>query len=113
MLVALGVVHHLSDFRFRNLAREHSNDRNPLTMDGQHDLHGLIMINAEKQGITPEELIAKSRAEHEADFQDFGIAEGLGHEPRRTQLFGQFAVLLLAARGQHQNRQIGQIPIFA
>lgn len=39
------------------------------------DSHGTpIMINAEKQGITPEELIAKSRAEHEADFEDFGIA---------------------------------------
>lgn len=38
------------------------------------DTHGTpIMISAEKQGITPETLIAKSAAEHRTDFKDFGI----------------------------------------
>ena len=34
------------------------------------DTHGTpIMINAKKQGITPEQLIAKSKKEHLEDFQ--------------------------------------------
>ncbi len=38
------------------------------------DTHGTpIMISAEKQNITPEALIAKSAAEHSADFHDFAI----------------------------------------
>ena len=39
------------------------------------DTHGTpIMINAKKQGITPEQLIAKSKKEHLEDFSAFGIA---------------------------------------
>ncbi|MFT7300532.1 MAG: methionyl-tRNA synthetase [Porticoccus sp.] len=38
------------------------------------DAHGTaIMLKAEQRGITPEELIAQVRAEHEADFDDFLI----------------------------------------
>ena len=38
------------------------------------DAHGTaIMLKAEQRGITPEELIAQVRAEHEADFGDFLI----------------------------------------
>ncbi|MCB0413389.1 MAG: methionine--tRNA ligase [Bdellovibrionales bacterium] len=39
------------------------------------DTHGTpIMINARKQGITPEELIGKSKEEHLKDFNDFHVA---------------------------------------
>ncbi|MFZ3231162.1 MAG: methionine--tRNA ligase [Pseudobdellovibrio sp.] len=39
------------------------------------DTHGTpIMIKAREQGITPETLIAKSFADHTADFKDFSIA---------------------------------------
>lgn len=38
------------------------------------DAHGTaIMLTAEKQGISPEEQIAKVKAEHEADFAEFNI----------------------------------------
>ncbi|MDP6968746.1 MAG: methionine--tRNA ligase [Gammaproteobacteria bacterium] len=39
------------------------------------DAHGTaIMLRAEVEGITPEQLIAKVQAEHEADFADFKIS---------------------------------------
>lgn len=39
------------------------------------DAHGTpIMISAEKQNITPEQLVAKIHALHEQDFADFGIS---------------------------------------
>ncbi|WP_419813274.1 methionine--tRNA ligase [Bacterioplanoides sp.] len=39
------------------------------------DAHGTaIMLRAEKEGISPEEQIARVKAEHEADFADFQIA---------------------------------------
>lgn len=39
------------------------------------DAHGTpIMLRAQAEGITPEELIAKSSREHQADFADFHIA---------------------------------------
>ncbi|MEM8844126.1 MAG: methionine--tRNA ligase, partial [Pseudomonadota bacterium] len=39
------------------------------------DAHGTpIMIRAQHEGITPEELIAKTKEEHEKDFADFHIA---------------------------------------
>jgi methionyl-tRNA synthetase len=39
------------------------------------DAHGTpIMLNAQKLGISPEELIAKTDKEHRADFADFNIA---------------------------------------
>jgi methionyl-tRNA synthetase len=38
------------------------------------DAHGTpIMLRAQNEGITPEELIAKTKDEHQADFADFGI----------------------------------------
>lgn len=38
------------------------------------DTHGTpIMVRARKEGITPEQLIAKSHEEHTADFVDFGV----------------------------------------
>ena len=38
------------------------------------DAHGsAIMLRAEKEGITPEQLIDGVRAEHMADFADFGV----------------------------------------
>ena len=39
------------------------------------DAHGTpIMLRAEKEGISPEELISKMNAEHQRDFQDFGLS---------------------------------------
>ena len=39
------------------------------------DAHGsAIMLRAEKEGITPEQLIAQVQAEHSTDFADFGVA---------------------------------------
>lgn len=39
------------------------------------DAHGsAIMLRAEREGITPEQLIAGVHAEHSADFADFGVA---------------------------------------
>lgn len=39
------------------------------------DTHGTpIMVRARKEGITPEELIAKSHEMHSKDFSDFGVA---------------------------------------
>ncbi len=39
------------------------------------DAHGSpIMLSAEQNGITPEELISKARKEHEQDFTDFSIS---------------------------------------
>ncbi|GJJ79515.1 methionine--tRNA ligase [Pasteurella canis] len=39
------------------------------------DAHGTpIMLNADKLGITPEELIARSKADHVADFEGFNIS---------------------------------------
>jgi len=39
------------------------------------DAHGTpIMLRADKEGISPEDLIAKTSAEHQADFADFNIA---------------------------------------
>ncbi len=38
------------------------------------DAHGTpIMLSAEQEGITPEELISKMRQEHEQDFEDFAV----------------------------------------
>ncbi len=39
------------------------------------DAHGTpIMLRAEAEGISPEELIAKMNAEHQQDFKDFGLS---------------------------------------
>ncbi len=44
------------------------------------DTHGTpIEINAQKQGISPEELVAKSYEEHTKDFADFGISFDIFH----------------------------------
>ncbi len=39
------------------------------------DAHGTpIMLSAQRQGITPEQLIERMNAEHQADFRDFGLS---------------------------------------
>ena len=54
------------------------------------DAHGTaIMLRAEVEGITPEELIAKVQAEHEADFANFNISFDnyySTHSPENQQL---------------------------
>ena len=39
------------------------------------DAHGTpIMLRAEKEGISAEELVARVKEEHEADFRDFSVS---------------------------------------
>ena len=68
---------------------------------GGSDCHGTpIMLNAEKQGITPEELINKSRASQFQDLQDFGISFDnfyLTHSEENKQLSEQIFLKLAAA----------------
>ncbi len=58
------------------------------------DAHGTpIMVNAQKQGITPEQLIERSKAEHEADLADFGISYdhySTTHSAENERLVGEF-----------------------
>ncbi len=54
------------------------------------DTHGTpIMLNAKKQGITPEALVAASKVEHEKVFADFGISYphyGSTHSPENQRI---------------------------
>ncbi|MDQ8024231.1 MAG: methionine--tRNA ligase [Moraxellaceae bacterium] len=58
------------------------------------DTHGTpIMLRAEKEGITPEQLIARAHGEHARDFADFGVAFDnyhSTHSPENQQLAGEF-----------------------
>ncbi len=57
------------------------------------DAHGTpIMVNAQKRGITPEELIGQMRGAHEADFSDFSIAYdnySTTHSDKNRELVGK------------------------
>jgi len=75
------------------------------------DSHGTpIMLRAEKEGITPEELITRLRAEHESDFADFGILFDhyhTTHSPENHELAGRFYTRLRDA-GHIVRRSIEQ-----
>lgn len=50
------------------------------------DAHGTpIMLRAQNEGITPEALIARSAADHQADFTDFAIAFDFYHSTNSTE----------------------------
>ena len=67
------------------------------------DAHGTpIMLRAQQEGIEPQELIDKSKGEHQADFADFNVAFDNYHSTHSTEnreLSG--AIYLAAKQGGH------------
>jgi methionyl-tRNA synthetase len=78
---------------------------------GGNDAHGTpIMIAAEKQGITPEQLIAQFQHQHQADFADFGIRfdeYGTTHSPE-NQILSEEIYQRLRANGDITTAVISQ-----
>ncbi|HGO6987930.1 TPA: methionine--tRNA ligase [Neisseria meningitidis] len=76
------------------------------------DTHGTpVMLAAQKQGIAPEDMIAKVREEHLADFTDFGIGYDnyySTHSPENKQ-FSQDIYRALKANGKIESRVIEQL----
>ena len=76
------------------------------------DTHGTpIMLAAEKQGITPEEMIEKTHAEHLADFTGFGIGYDnyySTHSPENKK-FSEQIYLALKANGKIVGKTINQL----
>ena len=76
------------------------------------DTHGTpIMLAAEKQGITPEEMIEKTHAEHLADFTGFGIGYDnyySTHSPENKH-FSEQIYLALKANGKIIGKTINQL----
>ena len=76
------------------------------------DTHGTpVMLAAQKQGIAPEDMIAKVREEHLADFTGFGIGYDnyySTHSPENKQ-FSQDIYRVLKANGKIESRVIEQL----
>lgn len=76
------------------------------------DTHGTpIMLAAEKQGITPEQMIEKTHAEHLADFTGFGIGYDnyySTHSPENKH-FSEKIYLALKANGKIVGKHINQL----
>ena len=76
------------------------------------DTHGTpVMLAAQKQGIAPEDMIAKVREEHLADFTDFFIGYDnyySTHSPENKQ-FSQDIYRALKANGKIESRVIEQL----
>ncbi|HFC8485458.1 TPA: methionine--tRNA ligase [Neisseria subflava] len=76
------------------------------------DTHGTpVMLAAQKQGIAPEDMIAKVREEHLADFTGFGIGYDnyySTHSPENKQ-FSQDIYRALKANGKIESRVIEQL----
>ena len=76
------------------------------------DTHGTpVMLAAQKQGIAPEDMIAKVREEHLADFTGFGIGYDnyySTHSPENKQ-FSQDIYRTLKANGKIESRVIEQL----
>ena len=76
------------------------------------DTHGTpVMLAAQKQGIAPEEMIAKVREEHLADFTGFNIGYDnyySTHSPENKQ-FSQDIYRALKANGKIESRVIEQL----
>jgi len=75
------------------------------------DAHGTpIMLQAEKRGLTPEQLIAEASAEHQRDFADFGLSHdyfGSTHSDRNRRLVERIWQRLVAS-GAVTTRSIEQ-----
>ncbi|KES11566.1 Methionyl-tRNA synthetase [Snodgrassella alvi SCGC AB-598-O11] len=76
------------------------------------DTHGTpVMLAAQKQGITPEEMITQVRQNHLADFTDFGIGYDnyySTHSPENEAL-SRSIYLALKANGKIESRTIEQL----
>ncbi|XXQ67796.1 methionine--tRNA ligase [Neisseriaceae bacterium B1] len=76
------------------------------------DTHGTpIMLAAEKQGISPEQMIEQTHAEHLADFTGFGIGYDnyySTHSPENKK-FSQEIYLKLKANGKIVSKNINQL----
>lgn len=76
------------------------------------DTHGTpVMLAAQKQGVTPEEMIAKVRESHLADFTGFGIGYDnyySTHSPENEALSRRI-YLALKANGKIESRTIEQL----
>lgn len=75
------------------------------------DTHGTpIMISAEKQGISPEELITQVYQEHLADFKDFyiGVDHYFSTHSQENQALSNLIYQRLRDRGDIQTRMIEQ-----
>ncbi|WP_321276628.1 methionine--tRNA ligase [Thiomicrorhabdus indica] len=75
------------------------------------DAHGTpIMLRAEAEGITPEQLIAKSSAEHQADFAGFNIAFDHYHSTHsdENRYFAELIYNRLKDKGYISRKSISQ-----
>ena len=75
------------------------------------DTHGTpVMLRAEKEGITPEALIARVHGEHLRDFTDFGVAFDNYHSTHseENRYFAEDIYGKLAAAGLIESRSIEQ-----
>lgn len=76
------------------------------------DAHGTpIMLKAQQQGISPEEMIAKTKVEHMADFAGFGIAFDNYHSTHseENQFFANQIYQRLNAAGHIKRKTISQL----
>jgi methionyl-tRNA synthetase len=76
------------------------------------DTHGTpIMLSAQKQNITPEELIAKSHADHQKDFDGFNIQFDNFHSTHspENKFFTEQVYNQLLAKGHIAKRTINQL----
>ncbi len=76
------------------------------------DAHGTpIMISAEKQQITPEELVAKILSEHQKDFADFNISFDNFYttHSEENKVFSEMIYQRLFDRGDIETRSITQL----
>ena len=75
------------------------------------DAHGTaIMLRAEQEGITPEQLIANVKAEHEQDFSDFKVSFDnfySTHSPENRE-FSEYIYKACEAKGHITSRTITQ-----
>lgn len=75
------------------------------------DAHGTpIMISAQKQGITPEELIAMIYQQHRQDFTDFNVNFDIYHttHSEENKKYSNLIYQRLKARGDIESREIEQ-----
>ena len=75
------------------------------------DTHGSpIQIRAQKEGITPQELIDRAHAEHKADYADFGIGFDIFHSTHSPESEKHTGAIFqsLEAKGFTETREIEQ-----
>jgi len=75
------------------------------------DTHGTpIMLRADREGITPEQLIAQVEAQHKADFADFGVAFDHYHSTHspENKLLSELIYTRLRDAGHINSRSITQ-----